>query len=117
MGYRIHINFILFSSWSDFREYLMTIGRSQPPTHAVCVDCDRRTGTRVRIPQPIHGKDPEGVGVGGEVGKDVGVAKSVSTGGPSVLVGVLLLQLVVLNCAPTVVLGRLPDQSRVTVPH
>ena len=37
----------------------MTIGESQPPAHAVRVNCDWGTGTRVRIPQPVHGKDPE----------------------------------------------------------
>ena len=125
----------------------MTIGESQPSAHAVGVNCDWGTGTRVRIPQPVHGKDPErknagffipfslffncfswvacnnqgwynlpeGVGVGGKVGKDIGVAKSVSAGGPGVLLRVLLLQLVVLDRAATVLLRRLPEQSHVTV--
>merc|ERR1712032_789697 len=95
--------------------FFMTISGSQASAHAVCVNSDRRTGTRIGISKPVHGKDPEGVGVGGEVGKDVGVAESVSACGPRVLVGVLLLQLVVLDSATTVGLGRLPEESRITV--
>merc|ERR1712032_438657 len=95
--------------------FFMTISGSRASAHAVSVNSDRRTGTRIGISKPVHGEDPEGIGVGGEVGKDIGVAESVSACGPRVLVGVLLLQLVVLDRAATVGLGRLPEEGRITV--
>ena len=110
----------------------MTIVGSQPSAHSVGINCDRRAGARIRITQSVHGKDPEkrsftfpsfltryklpeGVGVGGKVGKDVGVAGGVPAGGPGLLLRVLLLQLVVLDRAATVLLRRLPEQSCCTV--
>ena len=50
MGYRIYMNFIFSSPWSQ--------GKSQASAHAVRINCNRRTGTGVGIPQPVHGKYP-----------------------------------------------------------
>merc|ERR1712032_66911 len=43
--------------------FFMTISGSQASAHAVSVNSDRRTGTRIGISKPVHGKDPEGIGV------------------------------------------------------